>query len=159
MDVIKKVEIGSSSLYQKGLSKMYSIKKVCSLGIWDGIVMMIKQVAAKNTMWHDVFRLKYAQIRPENNYWCPPAFQLKIFVKPSGDHPCSRSSQNDIIYWFPDSFKFVLRLFLNLNFKYWAYLSLDTSCDVVFFTSTCLITIMSLKIKLMANFLTSFFLF
>ena len=49
MDVIKKVEIGSSSLYQKGLSKMYSIKKVCSLGIWDGIVMMIKQVAAKNT--------------------------------------------------------------------------------------------------------------
>ena len=49
MDVIKKAEIGSSSLYQKGLSKMYSVKKVRSLGIWDGIVMMIKQVTAKNT--------------------------------------------------------------------------------------------------------------
>ena len=47
MDVIKNVEIGSSSLCQKGLSKMYSVKKVRSLGIWDGIAMMIKQVAAK----------------------------------------------------------------------------------------------------------------
>ena len=48
--------------------------------------MTINQVAAKNTMWHDLFRLKYAQIRPENTFWCPPAFQLNFFAKPSGDH-------------------------------------------------------------------------
>ena len=47
---------------------------------------MIKQVAAKNSTWHDVLRLKYAQIKPENSFWCPPAFQLNIFVKRSGDH-------------------------------------------------------------------------
>ena len=44
-------------------------------------LMMIKCLMAKNTTWHDVFRLKYAQIRPENSFWCPPAFQLKFFVK------------------------------------------------------------------------------
>ena len=33
-----------------------------------------------------MFRLKYDQIRPENSFWCPPAFQLKMFVKPSADH-------------------------------------------------------------------------
>ena len=33
-----------------------------------------------------MFMLKYTQVRPENSFWCPPAFQLKIFVKPSGDH-------------------------------------------------------------------------
>ena len=54
--------------------------------IVDLILMMIKRMAAKNTTWYDVFRLKYAQIRPENSFWCPPAFQLKIFVEPSGDH-------------------------------------------------------------------------
>ena len=48
--------------------------------------MMIKCVATKNTKWHDVFRLKYAQIRPENSFKCSPAFQLKIFVKPSVEH-------------------------------------------------------------------------
>ena len=48
--------------------------------------MMIKQMAAKNTMWHDVFRLKYVQIRPENSFWCTPTLQLKIFVKPIGNH-------------------------------------------------------------------------
>ena len=53
---------------------------------WKVLMMMIKQVTAKNTMWHDVFRLKYAQIRPENRFWWPPAFQLKIFVNPSGYH-------------------------------------------------------------------------
>ena len=47
---------------------------------------MIKLVAAQNTTWHDLFRLKYAQIRPENRFWCPPAFQSKTFVKPSSDH-------------------------------------------------------------------------
>ena len=50
------------------------------------LLMIIKRVAAKNTMWHDMFRLKYDQIRPENSFWCPPAFQLKIFVKPSADY-------------------------------------------------------------------------
>ena len=49
-------------------------------------MMMIKLVAAKNTTWHNVFRLKYAQIRLENSFWCPSAFKLKHFVKPSGDH-------------------------------------------------------------------------
>ena len=49
-------------------------------------VMMIKQAAAKNTMWHEVFRPKYAQIRPENSFWCPPAFRLKRFVRAGGDH-------------------------------------------------------------------------
>ena len=48
--------------------------------------MTIKWMVAKNTMSHDVFKLKYAQIRPENSFWCPPAFQLNIFVKRSGDH-------------------------------------------------------------------------
>ena len=48
--------------------------------------MMTKQVAALNTTWHDMFRLKYAQIRPENNFWHPPTVQLKNFVKPSDDH-------------------------------------------------------------------------
>ena len=48
--------------------------------------MMIKWVAAKNSALYDMFRLKYAQIRPENSFWCPPAFQLKKFVKPSGNH-------------------------------------------------------------------------
>ena len=116
--------------------------------------MMIKHVPAKNTTWHDVFRLKYAKITPENSFWCPPAFQLKFFVKPSGDH----YAQNDVIYSFPDSFKFVLRLFLNLNYKYWAYFSLNTSCHMVFLASTRLITIISLKIKVMGNFkLTIFF--
>ena len=43
--------------------------------------MTIKWVAAKNTMSHDLFKLKYAQIRPENSFWCPPAFQLKIFCQ------------------------------------------------------------------------------
>ena len=47
--------------------------------------MMIKQVTTKNTTWHDMFRLKYAQIRPENSFWCPASFQFKIFVKPSGE--------------------------------------------------------------------------
>ena len=47
---------------------------------------MIKWMAAKNTTCYDIFRLKYAQIRPENSFWCPPAFQLKNFVKPSGNH-------------------------------------------------------------------------
>ena len=65
---------------------------------------------------------------------------------------CSRSSQNDVIYSFPDSFKFVLRLFLNLNYKYWAYFSLNTSCQVVFLASTCLITIISTKTKVTDNF-------
>ena len=51
-----------------------------------GHLMMIKCMAAKNTTLHNVFRLKYAKIWPENSFWCPPAFQLKIFVKPSGDH-------------------------------------------------------------------------
>ena len=37
MEVIKKVEIGFSSLYQKGLSKIYSLEKVRSLGIREGI--------------------------------------------------------------------------------------------------------------------------
>ena len=30
-------------------------------------------------------RLKYAQIRSENSFWCPPEFQVKFFVKPSGE--------------------------------------------------------------------------
>ena len=47
--------------------------------------MIIKRVAAKNSMWHNAFRLKYAQIKPENRFWCPPAFQLKTFVNPSGN--------------------------------------------------------------------------
>ena len=50
------------------------------------LFMIIKPVAGKNTMLHNMFRLKYDQIRPENNFWCPPAFQLKIFVKPNSDH-------------------------------------------------------------------------
>ena len=37
MEVIKKVEIGFSSLYQKGLSKIYSLEKVRSLGIREGM--------------------------------------------------------------------------------------------------------------------------
>ena len=120
--------------------------------------MMIKCVAAKNTMWHDVFRLKYAQIRPENSFWCLPAFQLKIFVKPSGDHYAQDQAKMTKFTYFQILLNFVLRLFLNLNYKYWAYFSLNTSCHVVFLASTCLITIISLKIKVMGNFkLTIFF--
>ena len=37
MEIIKKVEIGFSSIYQKGLSKIYSLEKVRSLGIREGI--------------------------------------------------------------------------------------------------------------------------
>ena len=36
-EVIKKIEIGFSSLYQKGLSKIYTIEKVRSLGMGEGI--------------------------------------------------------------------------------------------------------------------------
>ena len=36
-DVIKKVEIVFSSLYQKGLSKIYSVEKVRSVGMGAGI--------------------------------------------------------------------------------------------------------------------------
>ena len=36
-EVIKKIEIGFSSLYQKELSKIYAIEKVRSLGIGEGI--------------------------------------------------------------------------------------------------------------------------
>ena len=50
------------------------------------VVVMKKGVAAKNTTWHHIFKLKYAHIRPEKSFWSPPAFQLKIFDKPSGDH-------------------------------------------------------------------------
>ena len=37
MNVIKKVEIGFSRLYQKGLSAVCSVEKVCSLGMGEGI--------------------------------------------------------------------------------------------------------------------------
>ena len=37
MDVIKKVEIGFSSLYQKGLSKVYSVETVRPLGMGEEI--------------------------------------------------------------------------------------------------------------------------
>ena len=37
MEVLKKVDIGFSSLYHKGLSKIYSLEKVHSLGIREGI--------------------------------------------------------------------------------------------------------------------------
>ena len=37
MNVIKKVEIGFSILYQKGLSKISSVEKVSSLGMGEGI--------------------------------------------------------------------------------------------------------------------------
>ena len=37
MEVIKKAEIGFSSLYQKGHSKIYSLEKVRSLGKREGI--------------------------------------------------------------------------------------------------------------------------
>ena len=33
------VDIGFSSLYQKGLSKIYSVEKVRSLGMADGILL------------------------------------------------------------------------------------------------------------------------
>ena len=77
---------------------------------------MIKQVAAKNTIWHDVFRLKYAQKRPENSFWCPTAFQLKFFAKPIGknDAKMPKSNQNDVIYLFPESFKFCTQFKLQI---------------------------------------------
>ena len=49
-------------------------------------LMMIKQIGTKNSTWNDVLKLKYVQIRAENSFWCPPAFQLKNFVKPIGNH-------------------------------------------------------------------------
>ena len=36
-EVIKKIEIGFSSLYQKGLSKIYTVENVRSLGMGEGI--------------------------------------------------------------------------------------------------------------------------
>ena len=36
-EVIKKIEIGFSSLYQKGLSKIYTVENVHSLGMGEGI--------------------------------------------------------------------------------------------------------------------------
>ena len=36
-EVIKKIEIGFSSLYQKGLSKIYTVEKVRSLGMGEEI--------------------------------------------------------------------------------------------------------------------------
>ena len=116
-------------------------------------------MAAKSTMWHDVFRLKYAQIRPENSFWCLPAFQLKIFVKPSGDHYAQDQAKMTKFTYFQILLNFVLRLFLNLNYKYWAYFSLNTSCHVVFLASTRLITIISLKIKVWVILNLQYFLF
>ena len=37
MEVIKKIEIDFSSLYQEGHSKIYSAEKVCSLRMGEGI--------------------------------------------------------------------------------------------------------------------------
>ena len=114
--------------------------------------MIIKQVAVKNTTWDDVLRLKYAQIRPENRFWCPPAFELKIFVKPSGNHYAQDQAKIMQFTRFQILLNSYSDYFFNLNWKYRAYFSLNTSCHVVFLTSTHLITIISLKIKVMENF-------
>ena len=99
-----------------------------------------------------MLRLKDAQIRPENSFWCPPAFQLKFFVKPSGDHYTQDQAKRRNLLVSRFFFNFVPRPFVNLNYKYWAYFSLNTSFHVVFLASTRLITIISIKIKVMGNF-------
>ena len=121
-------------------------------------MMMMKRVVAKNTTWHDVSRLKYAQIRPKSSFWCPPAFQLKISVKPSGNHYAPDQAKMASFTRFQILLNSYSNYFLNLNYKYWAYFSLNTSCHVIFLASTHFITIISLKIKVVGNFkLTVFF--
>ena len=79
--------------------------------------------------------MRYAQIRPENSFWCPPAFQLKNFVKHSRDHYAQDQAKMTQFTHFQILLNFAVRLFLNLNYKYWAYFSLKMSCHVVFLAS------------------------
>ena len=74
MDVIKKVEIGFTSLYQKGLSKVFSVEKVRSLGMrkkislktyrnrWERGALMVR-IIAKEQNSKKVFLIVYFHFR------------------------------------------------------------------------------------------------
>ena len=74
MDVIKKVEIGLSSLYQKGFSKIYSVEKVRSLGMGEGIPLkkdrrrwergaLMVRITAKEKNSRKIFLIVYFHLR------------------------------------------------------------------------------------------------
>ena len=70
-EVIKKIEIGFSSLYQKGLSKIYTVEKVRSLGMGEGIPLK-----SNRNRWERGALIVRIIAKEKNN----KKFFLKLFI-------------------------------------------------------------------------------
>ena len=145
---------GNIETVKKRIHKLY--KFLCWEGIWSILWLQLfdGDWAHGGQKYHLIWQAQ-AEICP-NKAWkqllVSTHISIKIFCQTYWRPLCLRSSQNDVIYLFPYSFELILKLILNLNYKHWAYFILSTSCHMVFLASTCLITIISIKIKVMDNF-------
>ena len=73
-EVIKKIEIGFSSLYQKGLSKIYTVDKVRSLGMGEGIPLKND----RNRWERGALIVRISAKEKNNNFFFNYLFSFKI---------------------------------------------------------------------------------